>query len=92
MKLYVCWGAFATPVHEHVCASALQALRDAGHDPEVERTYSFGAIPGALQTPGRKRVHAGTGSHWVPALQLDDGTWIGGSKRIVAWAREHPAA
>ena len=92
MKLYVCWGSFATPLHEHVCATAHQALRDAGHEPEVERTLSFGGLPGALQTPGRKTVHAGTGSHWVPALRLDDGTWIGGSKAIVAWAKANPAA
>ncbi len=91
MKLYVCWGSFNTPLHTHVCASALDALREAGHDPQVQRTYSFGAVPGALQTPGRKTVNAGTGSHWVPALELDDGTWIGGSKEIVAWAEAHKA-
>lgn len=91
MKLYVCWGAFPTPLHEHVCASAHQALRDAGHEPQVERTYSFGAIPSPLQTPGRKKVHEHTGSFWVPALQLDDGTWIGGSKKIIAWAQANPA-
>jgi 6,7-dimethyl-8-ribityllumazine synthase len=91
VKLYVCWGAFHTPLHTHVCAAALDALRDAGHDPDVERTLSFGAVPGALQTPGRKKVHEHTGSHWVPALELDDGTWIGGSEQIIAWAQANKA-
>jgi len=25
----------------------------------------------------------------VPALELDDGEWISGSKEIIAWAEQH---
>ena len=92
MKLYVCWGTFGTPLHTHPCAAAHEALTAAGHVHEVVNTHSFGGIPGALQTSGRKKVAAATGKHWVPALELDDGTWIGGSEKIIAWAQEHPAA
>ena len=57
MKLYVCWTARDTPgPHRHACARAYDALRDAGYDPQVTRTYSFGAVPDFLQTPGRREV------------------------------------
>jgi len=84
MKLYVCWTARDTPgPHRHACTRAHDALRDAGHDPQVVRTYSFGALPGFLQTPGRQS--------WVPILVTDDGDVIGDSRAIEAWASEHPA-
>lgn len=91
MRLFVCWGTFGTPLHTHACASAHEALREAGHDHEVVRARSLGPLPGFLQTAERKEVREHTGSSWVPALELDDGTWIGGSERIVAWARQNPA-
>lgn len=92
MKLYVCWGTFDVPVKGHVCHEAHRALKAAGHDPEVVHAHSFGGLPGVLQTPTRKKVQAATGRYWVPALELDDGTWVGGTKKIVAWAAAHPAA
>jgi hypothetical protein len=94
MKLYVCWGTFPVPTRpgNHPCRNAYHALRDAGHEPEVVKTYSLGAIPELLQTPQRKEVKRLTGSLWVPALVLDDGTAISGSDSIIAWAKEHRAA
>jgi hypothetical protein len=59
--------------------------------PEVKHALSYGALPGALQTPARKAVKEHTGRYWVPALETVDGVWIGGSKRIVAWAKANPA-
>ena len=32
-----------------------------------------------------------TGKMWVPALVLDDGNVIQGSKEIIAWAESNPA-
>ena len=93
MKLYVCWTTRDTPgPHRHACTRAYEALRDAGHDPEVVRTYSFGAVPGFLQTPGRREVKRLTGQAWVPVLVTADGDAIADSRRIEEWAREHPAA
>jgi hypothetical protein len=94
MKLYVCYTSkeLHLPGHGHSCANAHKALEAAGHDPEVIRTYSFGGMPAALQTKSRKLVKEKTGSYWVPALETDDGEWIGGSEQIVAWAEQHPAA
>ncbi|HVL95453.1 MAG TPA: glutathione S-transferase N-terminal domain-containing protein [Solirubrobacteraceae bacterium] len=94
MKLYVCWGTFPSPVRPggHPCRNALQALEQAGHRPEVVRTYGFGALPAALNGPRRAHVKRLTGQSWVPALELDDGTAISGSSEIADWARTHPAA
>ncbi len=90
MKLYVCWGTFQVPaLREHPCKIAYDALVQADHEPEVIKTHSFGAMPRALQTSGRKLVEDATGSRWVPALETDDGEWISGSREIVAWAEQH---
>ena len=94
MNLYVCWTKRELHMRPggHPCANAYRALREAGHDPTVLHSHSFGALPDALQTPARKKVKQQTGEHWVPALETDDGDWIGGSKKIVAWAEQHPAS
>ncbi|MBK5231957.1 MAG: hypothetical protein JJE13_03105 [Thermoleophilia bacterium] len=90
MKLYVCWGTFQVPgAREHPCRIAYEALVQADHEPEVIKTLSWGAMPRALQTSGRKLVDDATGSPWVPALQTDDDEWISGSEDIVAWAEQH---
>jgi len=92
VKLYVCWGEWrAAGPRKHPCGQAVQALRDAGYDPEVVKTYGFGPLP-AFLTPHRAPVRELTGQNWVPALELDDGTGIAGSQAIAAWAQAHPAA
>jgi hypothetical protein len=93
MKLYVCYGTFKTPrPGGHPCANAHQALRQAGHDPNVIKALGFGALPDLLNTPKRRMLKKETGSAWVPVLETDDGELISGSKRIVAWAEQHPAS
>ena len=92
MKLYVCYGTFQTPrPGGHPCRNAYKALRDAGHDPDVVKSYGFGLLPEALnQTQGRKEVKELTGQSWVPVLVTDEGDVIHDSKRIVEWARANP--
>lgn len=91
MKLYICWGTFPTPrPGGHPCKTAYDALRDAGHEPEVIKTYGFAPLPDL--TEGRKEVKRLTGKSWVPVLVTDDGEAIQESKAIVAWAKAHPAA
>jgi hypothetical protein len=94
MKLYICYGTFQTPrPGGHPCRNAHQALREAGHDPELVKSYSFGALPDALNnTSGRKEVKRLTGQSWVPVLVTDDGEVVQDSKKIVDWARSHPAS
>ena len=89
-KLYVCWGTFQVPgAREHPCRIAHEALVAAGYEPEVVKAHSFGGLPRALQTGERKKVEDGTGSKWVPALETEEGEWISGSEKIVAWAEQH---
>jgi len=89
MKLYVCYGTFAGP-ERHPCAKAHRALLDAGHNPEVVRTYGcFGTDP---LWPGRRTVKHLTGNYKVPTLVLDDDTVIDESGAIVAWAKSNQAA
>lgn len=93
MKLYVCYGTFKTPrPGGHPCANAHEALRAAGHEPEIVRSYGWGALPDALnRSNGRREVKRLTGNSWVPALVTDDGEVVDGSDEIVAWAEAHPA-
>ena len=45
MKLYVCWGTFQTPRPSgHPCHNAHEALKQAGWDPEVQKTYGWAAL------------------------------------------------
>jgi hypothetical protein len=94
VKLYICWGTFQTPrPGGHPCANAYNALRDAGHDPEVTKVHGLGLGPSFLNvmTDGRREVEKLTGQREVPVLVTDSGETIQDSKRIVAWAEAHPA-
>jgi hypothetical protein len=93
MKLYVCWGTFGSPrPGGHPCGNAYKALEEAGHDPEVIKSYGLGPLPGFLNaTRGRREVKRLTGNYWVPVLVTDEGEVISDSQEIVAWAKAHPA-
>jgi hypothetical protein len=94
MKLYVCYGLFPSPVRPggHPCKNAHDALREAGHGPEIVKSYGLGFLPDVFnRTRGRQEVKRLTGSTMVPVLVNDDGTWIQGSHEIAEWARTHPA-
>lgn len=93
MKLYVCYGLFSSPrPGGHPCANAYHALKQAGHDPEVVKSYGLGILPGIFnRTRGRREVKELTGNSWVPALLLDDGTVVDGSREIIDWALANPA-
>lgn len=93
MKLYVCYGTWkpAPRPGGHPCGTAYHALKDAGHDPEVVKSGGLGILPDFLNnSAGRKRAEELTGKRWVPVLELDDGTAIGGSREIAAWAKANP--
>jgi Glutathione S-transferase, N-terminal domain len=93
MELYVCWGTFPAPWRPggHPCGNAYNALKEAGWNPEVKKTYGLGPLPGTL-TPQRKKVRELTGQNWVPVLVTDDGEVIRESKKIAEWARDNPAS
>jgi glutathione S-transferase len=83
VTLYVCYGTFGT-ADSHACARAHQALRKAGFEPEVRRT--FGCFRTDPLFPGRRRIKEMTGNYKVPTLVLDDGTIVDGSHEIAEWA------
>ena len=95
MKLYVCHDILknvtTTPrPGGHPCGKALRALRDAGHEPEVEGVGGL-MVPPLNRTAGRRKVKELTGQTTVPVLITDDGTQVFDSKKIIAWAKANPA-
>jgi hypothetical protein len=95
MKLYICYGTFTTTPRPggHPCGNAYKALREAGHDPELVKSYGLGVLPDVFnKTQGRQEVQELTGQKFVPVLVLDDGTVIQDSKKIIAWAKANPAS
>jgi len=94
MKIYVCYGTWkpAPRPGGHPCGVAYHALKDAGYDPEVKKSYGAAVLPDALNnTSGRKEVRELTGKSWVPVMVADDGSVVQGSKEIKAWAEANPA-
>lgn len=93
MKLYICYGTFPSPrPGGHPCKNAYEALKEAGHEPEVVRTYGAGLLPENVnRVAGRGVVIEKTGQKMVPVLELDDGQTVYPSQKIVAWAKENPA-
>jgi hypothetical protein len=88
MKLYVCWGLFRTPQPGHPCRNAWDALRAAGHEPEIVRSRGWGALPSWMnRTRGRREVHRLTGRDWVPVMVTGTEV-VAGSAAIVAWAAD----
>ena len=94
MKLYVCWGTYREPFHEHACRTAHQALLAAGYEPELIKVRGLGVGPKFLQwtTDGRRKVEELSGQKVVPLLLTDDGEAIVESQPIVEWAKAHPRA
>ena len=93
MKLYICWGTFQTiRPGGHPCANAYNALKEAGHDPEVIKVRGLGIGPVKFDTDGRREVEEISGQKVVPVLVTDDDEVITDSKRIVEWAQAHPAS
>ena len=91
MKLYVCWGTMPTP-WGHPCNRAHLALKDAGHDPEVIRTYGWRRLPDTPFNAFRGKVkQLSGGDPSVPLLFTDDGEVVQGSKEISDWALRNPA-
>jgi hypothetical protein len=92
VKLYVCWGTFREPLHEHPCRSAHRALLAAGYEPEVVKVRGLGVGPKLFQwtTDGRRQVEELSGQRVVPVLLTDDEEAIVESKAIVEWAEAHP--
>jgi glutathione S-transferase len=90
LKLFVCWGTFPGPgARGHACHRAHTALRSAGFDPELVRSYGSRILPEAANlTPGRREVKRLTGDVAVPVLVTDEEEVVAGSEAIERWAAE----
>ena len=87
------WRAGSPPISGNRRHPWNLTAQEAGHEPEVIRSYGYAALPAFLNaTPGRREVKRLTGNYWVPALVTDDGTVVQGSHEIADWAKTHPAA
>jgi hypothetical protein len=95
MKVYVCWTTAEkmAGIHTHPCGVAYHAVKNAGYEPEVVYARGWKVLPDVFnRTAGRQEVaERSGGNNEVPALLTDDGTFIQGTKNIVAWAKENPA-
>jgi hypothetical protein len=77
----------------HPCRNAHNALVDAGYEPEVVRSYGWGALPSALNfTGGRRAARKLSGDKWLPVLVTDDDEVVSGSQAIVEWAAANMVA
>jgi hypothetical protein len=87
----VCGGLLKTEIPGHPCRNAWDALRAAGHEPQVIRSHGWGLLPAALnRSPGRRLARQLTGRSWLPLLITDEGEAISGSVAITQWAATHP--
>jgi Glutathione S-transferase, N-terminal domain len=90
MQLYVCWGMFSPPAG-HSCRRAYEALKEAGYEPEVIKSYGSASLPVTEERSEKHREGADSHKTAIPALVTDEGEVISESHNIVAWAERNPA-
>ncbi len=75
----------------HPCRKCHEALEEAGHSYETEIFDKN--RPMGLFTKGRRpQLKELTGQEKLPVLRLADGTYVTGSKNVIAWAKDNPPA
>jgi glutathione S-transferase len=94
MVLYTCavrsYGAH-TPVVQHPCGLAAEALSAAGYDYKIKVVGGFKKVPFSRRGK-RREIQDLTGQEDVPVMVTDDGTVLTGYQAIVAWAAEQASA
>ena len=64
VKLYTCYGTFKSRKPDgHPCRNAYLALKEAGYEPKIVRTFGCVLNPAF---PGRREVRELTGNYQVP--------------------------
>jgi hypothetical protein len=90
--LYTCGQMKSFASVGHACGRAAGALDDAGYEYELHELPGYRYAPWTWGKRRRGREEkALTGQIGLPVLALDEAEAIVGSKRIVEWARAHPA-
>ena len=83
--LYVCHVDEGGP-KLHACRSAIEALREAGHDFE-KVIYGKGKPFGVFTKGTRPELKEMSGQEKLPVLALPERGTVNGGSNIVAWAR-----
>jgi glutathione S-transferase len=94
MVLYTCGQKTKGPRLAHPCAAAGKALDDAGYEYDLKTVGGYRMMPWTWRSRSadREEVKRLSGTNEVPILVLDSGEVISDSRRIVRWAKEHPAS
>ena len=84
--LYVCHGDQDGP-KVHPCRRVQEAMNSAGIEYEKVIAAKGSPFPWLRERP-RPKLREATGSEKLPALKLNDGTVLTGSRAILRWVRE----
>jgi glutathione S-transferase len=90
MRLYTCGQRDHGAGLGHPCGRAASALRDAGHDLEIETVGGYRLLQWTRRGK-RDEIRAISGQEDVPVLVTDDGEVVSGTGTIIAWAKAHQA-
>jgi hypothetical protein len=88
--LFVCHGDEGGP-RMHPCRRVQEALHDAGIEYEKVIAAHGSPIP-FLRKGSREELRAQTGDTKLPTLKTAEGTVVKGSRAILAWIKDQPAA
>jgi len=75
----------------HPCRKCHDALEEAGHSYETE-IFDKNRPMGLFAKGKRPQLKELTGQEKLPVLRLADGTYVTGSKNVIAWAKDNPPA
>lgn len=90
LTLHTCGVADAHGRIGHPCGRAADALRNAGHEFEIETVEGYRLMPWTRRGK-RGRIRELSGQENVPILVIEGDRVISGSGRIIAWAKANPA-
>ena len=90
MKLYTCGQTDHGAALGHPCGRAARALREAGHEFDIEVVEGYRLMPWTRRGK-RDAIRELSGQEDVPVLVADDGEVVSGTGTIVRWAKDHPA-
>ena len=75
----------------HPCRKCHEALKEAGHAYETE-IFDKNRPMGLFTKGKRPELQEMTGQEKLPVLRLADGTYVSGSKNIIAWAKDNSSS
>ena len=88
MLLYTCGQKDKQASIGHPCGRAAKALRNAGHEFDIETVEGYRLMPWTRRGK-RDKIRELSGQEDVPVLVLDDGEVLSGTGTIVSWAKSH---